>query len=194
MLLASDPLSWDIDRPDPWNSRWEASFFSQSTKMNFYEEWQMCVSTLRISELRDIFAATSDGLQHLVEKYARQFIYDSLTDALREEPYHSIFITPEYKEYEQALLSDFKFQLQGDAIQLPNHAWVWTHNYRPCELYFLSTDDFLIVSGLRRFGYVFWNGRRLLDCGKIIEVEGFNYSRNMFLSYGNSCLLVSNQA
>ncbi|RFU36329.1 hypothetical protein B7463_g69, partial [Scytalidium lignicola] len=148
-------------------------------------------SIYRISDLREIFTAQGDVLQQLVEKYARHFPSDFLTEALDEEPYHSTFITPEYEEYEQAILSDAKVRFQGDAIAGPNQAWLWAHRYQPCELYVQGTSDFPIGDCLRRFGYVFWDSDRLQRSGILqkdpadIAQEALErFSRPKYLSEG----------
>jgi hypothetical protein len=166
-LLAADSSSWDINREDPWNSRWEDDFFSHSIKVNYHEEWQRYLATVSLSDLRDIFTSKDDELLQVVQKHTHRLPHDFLTEALDEDPYHSALITPEYEVHEQALASGATVQFQGDVIDQPNEGWLWSHGYQPCELYVQSTREFPIGEGLRRFEYVFWDSNRLRGSGLI---------------------------
>jgi len=102
--------------------------------------------------------------------HAHHLTNDFLTEALNEEPYDSAFFTPKLKGYEQAIASGVKMQFQRDSIRSPNHAWLWAHGYQPCELYVEASRGFPVGEGLRRFGYVFWDSKRL-QASKILEKE-----------------------
>jgi len=74
-------------------------------------------------------------------------------------------MTSKYEENELALASGVKVQFYRDDINRANEAWLWSHNYQPCELYVQNTSMFPIGQGLRRFGYVFWDSSRLQTSG-----------------------------
>ena len=93
-----------------------------------------------------------------------------LAEALNEEPYDATFVTSKFEEYMQAIASGVKMQFQGDSIQNPNQAWLWAHSYQPCELYVEASHQFPVGEGLRRFGYVFWDNKRLQASG-ILQQE-----------------------
>jgi hypothetical protein len=170
-LLKDDPSSWDVEREDPWGSRWEIDpFFSHSAKVNGHTEWQEYLATLTISDLREIFTAVDDDLMHVLKNHLYRTAEPFLTEALDEIPYHSSFITPEYKEHKQALASGVKAPFLGDCIDKPNEGWLWAHQYKSCELYVSSTRGSTIGEGLRRFGYVFWDSTRLHRVG-ILQMQ-----------------------
>jgi len=162
--LKADPPSWDLER-DRHQSRWDCDFFSHFHKVRKFKHIQKYMATMSLSDLREFLTAKDEGLIHILKKNGLNYSHDFLTEALDEEPYHPIWETPEYQEYEGALASEMKVRFEGDATSRPNEAWLWAHEYRPCELYVQSTPDFAIGEGLRRFGYVFWDSRRLQDLG-----------------------------
>jgi hypothetical protein len=105
--------------------------------------------------LREIFTAEGDDLMHILQKHSYRAAEEFLTEALDEIPYHSSFVTPEYKEHKQALASGVKVPFLEDDIDNPNEGWLWAHRYQPCDLYVSATREIKTGEGLRRFGYVF---------------------------------------
>jgi hypothetical protein len=69
--------------------------------------------------------------------------------------------TDEFLEHEKAVANGVTVIFERDALDQPNEAWLWAHDYQPCELYVTSTWEFPIGEGLRRLGYVFWDSDRL---------------------------------
>lgn len=160
--LKDTPSSWDLDKKPYW-SRWEDDFFSHAYKRSWYETWQRYFATLSLTQLRDYFAAHGESLMQMTQKYAGRWPNDFLTGALDESPYHSSMYTQEFEAHEEALTNGVKIQFERDDIGKPNEGWLWAHDYLSCELYVDSTFDFPIGKGLRRFGYVFWDSKRLRD-------------------------------
>jgi len=154
-----------MDRSNRSDSRWEDDFFSHPIKVGYYQEWQQYFATLSLQDLRSVFTAKDKELQSIVKKRSWYGIWDCLANSLGEEPYDAVFITPKFEEYEQAIASGMKMGFQKDSITNPNHAWLWAHDYQPCELYVEASQRFPIGEGLRRFGYVFWDSKRLHDSG-----------------------------
>jgi len=105
-----------------------------------------------------------------VQKHLFHLPHDFLSEALDEDPYHSALITTELRELEQALANGVKFQFRGDAIDKPNVAWLWAHEYQPCDQYVQSRWEYAMGEGLRRFGYLFWDSKRMHESG-ILQKE-----------------------
>jgi hypothetical protein len=156
--IKNDPACWDVDR-NPYDSRWELDFFGSSAKSAYHKEWQKYSATLSLPQLREVFSATGDHLLQVIRKNTRSATNDFLTEALDADPYHD---SEEYDAYLEALNSGVKVQFQEDNIEEPNEAWLWAHQYRPCD-FVESAFHFPIGEGLRRFGYVFWDSKRLHD-------------------------------
>ncbi|KAN0095036.1 hypothetical protein V8E51_015747 [Hyaloscypha variabilis] len=166
--VAIDPSSWDVHRP-LHESRWDSDiFFSRSLK-TWHGHWQAYFAVLRLSDLKEVFAAKDADLERVVQYHAGHLAHDSLEAALDEEPYHSVFSTPEFEEHQQAIASGIKIQFEKDDIDRPNEAWIWAHNFKPCDLYVEARCDFEVGEGLRRIGYVFWDSSRLHDSGLLSE-------------------------
>jgi len=151
-LVAGNSSDWDVDRK-PAESRWESErFFSHSVKIQWHQQWQKYIVTLSISDLREIFTSQHDILLQNVQKHLFHLPHDFLSQALDEDSYHSALITTELREHKWALANGVKFQFRGDIIDKPNEAWLWAHEYQPCDLYVQSHWEYAIGEGLRRFG------------------------------------------
>jgi len=163
--IKDDAASWDVHR-NPYDSRWVLDFFGTSAKSAYHKDWQRYSATLSLSQLREVFSATGDNLLQVTRENTISATNDFLTEALNEDPYHE---SDEYEAYLEALDSGVKVQFQGDDIEKPNEAWLWAHQYKPCD-YVESALLFPIGEGLRRCGYVFWDSRRLHD-SSILDQE-----------------------
>jgi hypothetical protein len=70
-----------------------------------------------------------------VKAHAKHPPSEFLAEALNEEPYDSAFVTTEFENYTQAIASGIKMQFKEDSVNSPNSAWLWAHDYQPCDLY-----------------------------------------------------------
>ncbi|KAE9368119.1 hypothetical protein N431DRAFT_514826 [Stipitochalara longipes BDJ] len=151
--IAANPLLWDVDRP-LHETRCDSDIF-----------FSPYFAVLRLSELREIFAAKDADLECAVQKHAGHLAHDFLDTALDEEPYHSVYSTPEFEEHQKVTFSGMKIEFEGDYIDKQNEAWLWAHDFRPCNLYVEPRSEFEMGEGLRRFGYIVWDSGRLHDSG-----------------------------
>jgi len=175
--LAADPKLWELEpRPDPWNCRWDADFFSRSSKLLDFEEKQAFLTTLPIKNLRAIFQAKGEILEELVRKQALEYRGEGgnfLGDALAVEPMN-FPVNPGGEAFRDDAWVDgvvpFLDREKDDNVMSANVAWYWTNNWRARELYVWSTSNCRgeeeDKEGFRRLGYVFWDYPRWesFDC------------------------------
>jgi hypothetical protein len=157
--LKDEPAKWDIDRP-VGQSRWEFDIFSSYSKTH-YQSWQDYSASFSLPELRVMLIAKGEESHKILESTKCHLDDNPLNEALKESPYHSRMYTDEFLEHEKAVANGVTVQFERDALDQPNEAWLWAHDYQPCELYVASTWEFPIGEGLRRLGYVFWDSDRL---------------------------------
>lgn len=193
-LAAGDPQLWEIEpRPDPWNCRWDADFYSKETKSLCFEEMQAFFVRLPVEVLRALFQAEGAGLEELVRGWAAEWRGGEgpfLGEALHVDP-SEFPVVPggELFRYEVSERSDILFAYNDpgpidrekpDDVMSANISWHWAHRWQHCEMYYSSTSNFYWPGaekweefdrshkGLRRIGYVFWDRRRL---NSLEEVE-----------------------
>jgi hypothetical protein len=175
--LAADSSLWEIDpRPDPWNCRWDADFFSKLSKSISFKDKQEFVATLPIKDLRAIFQAEGQILEDLVIKWAwggRYEIGPFLGKALKVDP-QSFPIIPDGQAVRQnahqiglgwGTMPSFDRATDGNDATSANTGWYWANNWHVQEVYgdtSNSTDSlgYEDSEGFRRFGYVFWDSQR----------------------------------
>lgn len=176
--LAADPRLWEIEpRPDPWNCRWDADFFSKTSKSISVEDWQELVATLPMKDLRAIFQAEGQNLEDLVKQWtwgSRHAIGPFLKEALAVDP-HYFPVIPNgdgLRDESQpngrikGSMASFQRSTDGDEAKSANTGWYWANNWNMKEVYgdssnYTATLDYEGSEGLRRFGYVFWDSKRL---------------------------------
>ena len=178
-LATGDPQLWEIEpRPDPWNCRWDADFYSSETKGLCFEEKQAFLTSLPIEVLTALFQAEGGVLEELVRGWAEEWRGGDgpfLIEALDCDPRY-LPVDPGV----EVLRCDAKVEAwddrsmslvdreKPDNVMSANIGWYWTHDWQPFELYVNSTSnawggegDDEDSEGFRRLGYVFWDRWRL---------------------------------
>jgi len=169
-LIAADPSTWDINNRTKAN-RSDDYYFSTREKRGWQESYLQYFGTLKVPTLVSLFTAQDDKLLQIVkENLEGQWQHDFLFKALGEDPYYFPFINPKRDEQEKKVSDGVTVQFHRDSVSEANEAWLWAHNYQPCDLYIEASYNFPIGEGLRRFGYVFWDSSRLHNAG-ILEKE-----------------------
>jgi len=164
-LIAADPSTWDLEKP-AYHSRWEFDFFSTSEKLQWQEAYHRYFATLKLPTLVSLFMAQDDQLLQIVkENCDGKWPHDFLSEALDHDPYYSQLIESKKDEHEKKVSAGVRIQFDRDSVSEANEAWLWAHEYQPCDLYVQSSHENEIGEGLRRFGYVFWDSSRLHDAG-----------------------------
>ena len=161
--LVLDPSRWNNGRRG-----WRRNFFSTWVKTEYWRNYQQSFATFDILDLLEVFEAKGNELTRLVQGHMYHFPGSDLTEAPGEPPYHLRLNTTQFQEYEKVLESGALVKFEGDAIDKKNSAWLWSHEYKSCDLYAESTSTFeddSLSEGLRRFGYVFWDHDRLASSG-----------------------------
>lgn len=169
-LIAAGPSRWDFDKPI-YNSRWEFDFFSTSEKLQWRESYHRYFATLKLPTLVSLFTAQDGQLLQIVKDNCDcKWPHDFLSEALDQDSYYSQLIEPKKDEHQQKVSAGVKIQFHRDYVSEANEAWLWAHEYQPCDLYVQPSYENEIGEGLRQFGYVFWDSSRLHDAG-VLEQE-----------------------
>jgi hypothetical protein len=181
-LIAADPSTWDFDKPPYLRQGFD--IFATPKYKQLHDAYHRYFATLNLPTLELLFTTPADQLLKIVEDNCDAVMaQEFLSEALDQDPCLSQWIKPKRNEHQQKVSAGVKVQFHQDSVSEANEAWLWIHEYRPCDLYVQPSHEIEIGEGLRRFGYVFWDSSRLHEAG--VFEKAFVYASSCFLPLAN---------